>query len=192
MKNKTTDRRIRKTKNALKNGLAELLLEKSIGDISVRELTEKVDLNRGTFYLHYKDIFDLVEQIETEMFEELQYIIDSHPAKEMNGEPLPLLEDIFNFLKENSIMATALVSKNGDIAFVNKLKYLIKEKCFCDWEIFFNENKDDNIFNYFYNYLVSGCIGLFETWLNNGLKETPKEMAIIAQDFMLNGIKAIK
>lgn len=192
MKNKTTDRRIRKTKNALKNGLAELLLEKSIGDISVRELTEKVDLNRGTFYLHYKDIFDLVEQIETEMFEELQYIIDSHPTKEMNGEPLPLLEDIFNFLKENSIMATALVSKNGDIAFVNKLKYLIKEKCFCDWEIFFNENKDDNIFNYFYNYLVSGCIGLFETWLNNGLKETPKEMAIIAQDFMLNGIKAIK
>ena len=87
MKNKTTDRRIRKTKNAIKNGLAELLLEKSIGDISVRELTEKVDLNRGTFYLHYKDIFDLVEQIETEMFEELQYIIDSHPAKEMNGEP---------------------------------------------------------------------------------------------------------
>ena len=96
MKNKTTDRRIRKTRNAIKNGLAELLLEKSIGDISVRELTEKVDLNRGTFYLHYKDIFDLVEQIETEMFEELQYIIDSHPAKEMNGEPLPLLEDIFN------------------------------------------------------------------------------------------------
>ena len=192
MKNKTTDRRIRKTKNAIKNGLAELLLEKSIGDVSVRELTEKVDLNRGTFYLHYKDIFDLVEQIETEMFEELQYIIDSHPAKEMNGEPLPLLEDIFNFLKENSIMATALISKNGDIAFVNKLKYLIKEKCFCDWEIFFNKNKNDDIFNYFYNYLVSGCIGLFETWLNNGLKETPKEMAIIAQDFMLNGIKSIK
>ena len=151
-----------------------------------------MDLNRGTFYLHYKDIFDLVEQIETEMFEELQYIIDSHPAKEMNDEPLPLLEDIFNFLKENSIMATALISKNGDIAFVNKLKYLIKEKCFCDWEIFFNKNKNDDIFNYFYNYLVSGCIGLFETWLNNGLKETPNEMAIIAQDFMLNGIKAIK
>ena len=58
MKNKTTDRRIRKTRNAIKNGLAELLLEKSIGDISVRELTEKVDLNRGTFYLHYKDNSD--------------------------------------------------------------------------------------------------------------------------------------
>ena len=59
-------------------------------------------------------------------------------------------------------MATALISKNGDIAFVNKLKYLIKEKCFCDCEIFYNKNKNDDIFNYFYNYLVSGCIGLFK------------------------------
>lgn len=63
MERKSTDRRIRKTKTALKNGLIELMLEKNINDISVRELTEKVDLNRGTFYLHYKDIFDLLEKI---------------------------------------------------------------------------------------------------------------------------------
>lgn len=190
MKSKTPDRRIRKTRNALKNGLAELMINKSISDISVRELTEKVDLNRGTFYLHYKDIFDLVEQVELEILENLQNILGSHPACELNGEPLPLLEDLFYFLKDNANICSVLIGKNGDIAFVNKLKNLIKEKCFCDWEAIFNKNTAT--FNYFYSYLLSGCIGLFEAWFKNGLKETPHEMAVITQNIILHGIDVIK
>ena len=99
MEQKSTDRRIRKTKNALKDGLIELMLEKSINDITVRELTEKVDLNRGTFYLHYKDIFDLLEKIEEELFEEFNKIMDAHSPDKLDGRPLPLLEDIFMFFK---------------------------------------------------------------------------------------------
>ena len=53
------DRRIRKTRKQLKDCLISLLKTKRIQDITVRELTEMADLNRGTFYLHYKDVFDL-------------------------------------------------------------------------------------------------------------------------------------
>ena len=78
MNNQTPDRRIRKTQTALKDGLIELMLEKNINDISVKELTDKVDLNRGTFYLHYKDIFDLLENIEEELLDEFNKILFSH------------------------------------------------------------------------------------------------------------------
>ena len=61
------DRRIRKTRKQLKDCLISLLKTKRIQDITVRELTEMADLNRGTFYLHYKDVFDLLEQTETEL-----------------------------------------------------------------------------------------------------------------------------
>ena len=50
------DRRVRKTKSQLRAGLAQLMREKSIREITVKELVDKVDINRSTFYLHYSDI----------------------------------------------------------------------------------------------------------------------------------------
>ena len=190
MDNKNTDRRIRKTKKSLKDGLIELMLEKSINDISVRELTEKVDLNRGTFYLHYKDIFDLLEQIEDELFQEFNEIMISHSKDHLECSLLSLLVDIFNYLKENASICTVLLSNNGDINFINKIKDLIREKCFSVWTVMFELPKT-NAFDYFYNFIVSGCIGIFEAWLNNGLKESPYEIAKLTESFILNGIDAL-
>lgn len=191
MELKNSDRRVRKTKRALKDGLAKLMFEKSMNDISVKELTESVDLNRGTFYLHYKDIFDMVEQVENEMLQELKTVMNSHSPEKMNCKPLPLLEDAFTFLKENAAMCTVLLSTNGDIAFVKKLKDVVREKCFNDWMILFSTENADK-FEYVYSFLLSGCLGLFESWLKDGLKETPKEMAKLAEDIILHGIEIIK
>ena len=57
-----TDRRVRRTRAQLRRALTELLEEKDIRSVTVRELTERADVNRGTFYAHYSDIYDLVEQ----------------------------------------------------------------------------------------------------------------------------------
>ena len=50
-----TDRRIRKTKAQLRAGLAKLMKEKNINEITVRELVDEADINRSTFYLHYTE-----------------------------------------------------------------------------------------------------------------------------------------
>ena len=55
------DRRVRKTRAILKQSLITLMKEKSIKHITVKELCEQSDINRGTFYLHYSDVFDLFE-----------------------------------------------------------------------------------------------------------------------------------
>lgn len=185
------DRRIRKTKKTLKDGLCKLMLEKSIKDITVKELTETVDLNRGTFYLHYRDIFDMVEKIESEMLEEFTKVISSHTPQKLNGKPLLLLDDIFIFLKENATMCTVLLSSNGDIAFVNKLKDVVKEKCLNDWMELFNTGKIEN-FEYFYSFILYGCVGLFQYWLDNGLVETPQQMARLSQEMILHGIEVLQ
>lgn len=188
---KKVDRRVRKTKQQLKNGLAKLMIEKSVKDITVKELSEEVDINRGTFYLHYKDIFDMLEQIENEMLNEFTELMNHHKLKELNGKPLPLLEDIFAFLADNADLCEGLLGKNGDIAFVNKLKNVIKEKCINDWYQIFNTEKVDT-FEYFYSFILSGCIGLFENWLSNSMKESPKHMAKLAEEFIMTGIQVLK
>ena len=83
MNTKNDDRRVRKTKKALRKGLSELLLKKNIKDISVRELTDYVDIHRGTFYLHYRDIYDLYAQIEAETAQEVKGILERYTPEEV-------------------------------------------------------------------------------------------------------------
>ena len=72
---KKIDRRVRKTKQQLQDGFIQLRKKKDLKDITVKELCELTDLNRGTFYLHYKDIYDLSEQLESSLFISLQDVL---------------------------------------------------------------------------------------------------------------------
>ena len=65
MPGENVDRRVKKTKRQLRLALMELMCEKPQKHISVRELAERADINRGTFYIHYKDVSDLLQQLET-------------------------------------------------------------------------------------------------------------------------------
>ncbi len=67
----SNDRRIRRTKQNLYQGLLKLMQQKPIQQISVQELTQLCDLNRSTFYLHYSSIFQLLEEMEQEVLQGL-------------------------------------------------------------------------------------------------------------------------
>lgn len=133
MKEENLDRRIRKTRKVIRECLTELLKEKRIQDITVREIAEKADINRGTFYLHYKDIFDLMEQIENELLEELEEVLRRYRASDLLTNPAVVFTEVFHLVKENSGMVSILIGENGDINFVNRLKDIVREKCLRDW-----------------------------------------------------------
>ena len=88
MKEEILDRRVRKTRRQLKECLTRLLKEKKIQDITVRELAEMADINRGTFYLHYKDVFDLMDQIKNELIEEVESVLTHHRSR-TGSAPFP-------------------------------------------------------------------------------------------------------
>ena len=95
------DRRVRKTRAILKQSLITLMKEKSIKHITVKELCEQSDINRGTFYLHYSDVFDLFEQVETEFFNNLKEVLDKNRHDSTNLKDTHL-EPIFRFIYRES------------------------------------------------------------------------------------------
>ena len=182
-------RSVRRTKDKLRWGLAELLKQKPVKNIKVREIADLVDINRGTFYLYYKDIYDLVEQIETEMFEDFNEIVR---LKEANGAPpSPVMSDVFAFLAENADLCMVLMGPNGDLEFVNKLKDLVRDRCLYYWTRIYNA-KSTQFFEHFYAFFIYGCIGMFEEWLKTGMKESPNQMADILDKMIMNGVKALE
>ncbi|AMJ41489.1 TetR/AcrR family transcriptional regulator [Anaerotignum propionicum] len=70
------DLRIIKTRRAIYNALIELLHKKGVNKITVSELAKKAEINKGTFYLHYSDIYDLYQHALKEHFKELVDRID--------------------------------------------------------------------------------------------------------------------
>ena len=183
------DRRTRRTKKNMTNALSTLLLEKPLKSITVREIAELADINRGTFYLHYKDVFDMAEKVLNEFFEKFNEIVCAHEPTKNSETLFPLLMNIFELMTENADLARCMLGKHGDAAFVDKLKNVIREKCFVHLkELFYFDNEDE--WNYYYNFIISGCIGLISAWLEEGQIETPQQMAALAEKMILNGIKA--
>ena len=116
---KKTDRRVRKTKNQLRTGLARLMKKKNIGQITVKELVDDVDINRSTFYLHYSDIPSLLKEIEDDMIEEIERAILEHPIKIEKDTTYLFIEDLFRVLTERSdarfLVHTVILRLSGEL-----------------------------------------------------------------------------
>lgn len=175
MEVKKEDRRVRKTKRLLRQGLSQLMMQKKIKDISVRELAELVDINRGTFYIHYRDIYDMVAQIENEMYEDFKHIVESHTVPTDAGS-LRFLIDFFTYISENREMVVALLSSNGDIAFLSRIQTMLHVRAM---EILGSRYPHQNArdFEFFYDFVAAGTVQLLNTWLTKETQKTPQEMA---------------
>ena len=66
------DRRVKYTKKVIKDTLLELLQKKDISSITVKEICDLADINRGTFYRYYLDVYDLLKNIEQEFIDEIK------------------------------------------------------------------------------------------------------------------------
>jgi len=183
MNNGTDDRRVRKTKKALRQGLVSLLAQKNLKDISVRELTDKADLHRGTFYVHYKDIYDLYDRTWQEMLEEVKEIFLQHPPEELRGSPGPLFQAIMEYAWDNRDLCQMFFGPNGDQALVRELGRIAEQKCIQDWPALF-PHKDTPGSEYLRIFMVNGCMGVVRRWVESGMTKSPQEMAVLLDRFI--------
>lgn len=186
------DRRIRRTQNAIKKGLLSLLKTKPINQITVKELCELIDINRGTFYLHYTDVYNLLEVLEQELFHELEQCFSNHPDPiDIKNNPLPFLSEIISCFSIHFELTSVLLGPNGDPAFVEKLKNLLRKNSEARWKMLFPSASDD-YYAYFSSFVTEGYLGLIKHWIESGMKETPKELVSISENIIFNGINMLK
>ena len=176
------ERRYRRTEALILNGLTTLLQQKSIKEITVRELADLVDINRSTFYLHYTDIYDLLEKTEQRL---LQQLLDT--PKNF----FAFLEQAFTILSENAQLCSALIGPNGDIAFLRNIEKMIREKGVQTLRSFAPRELREQDLQYAISFALAGCMGLIEHWLKNGCPETPTHMAELTLVLLREGTTSI-
>lgn len=182
MRNKTkqTDRRVIRTKKEILNALTKLLEQKSIEEITVREITDLAGINRGTFYLHYVDKYDLLEKSVNTLILQLRDIgvsvmkpIEEYDTPDEKKEDVvSSLTFVFEYVKDNGRFIRSLLSENSTYSFHHKFNEILKDTFIEQLKV--AEPRVPPL--YLAAAMSYAFQGLINTWLRNDMKETPREM----------------
>ena len=184
------DIRVKRTKKLIRQGLVELSATKRINKITVKELTDYIEINRGTFYLHYKDVYDLVESLENDLYEEFDKKLSSYTSDALLKNPVDVCEDLCIHFYEHKDLYTAFLGVNGDAQFSFKLGERFNIGVFELFKNIFPKMKEIE-YDLAYSYGKFGLVGLVNSWFNKYPEKTPREIAETWLNLTLLGIWGI-
>jgi AcrR family transcriptional regulator len=187
------DRRQLRTKQLLRKTLFVLMEEKAIESITVTDISNRADINRGTFYLHFRDVSDMLEQIKEEMFEKIRKVVIQMDLRELmeyasKGEPYPILVKIFEEFVSNADFFKAIFGPNGDMSFARRLKEFMSNHIFN--KLTYLQPQDENLLvprDFIIAYMSSANLGVVLHWFESGMKLSPLEMGQIMTQLVSHG-----
>ena len=119
------DPRVRRTRRQLREAVLALAADRDFGAITVRDITARAEVNRATFYLHYRDKDDLVAQALDALFDEFtaedRAFADAHGRVTPGGVPPPVV-DLFRHVAERPELYRRLLAETGSSAFAARLR----------------------------------------------------------------------
>jgi AcrR family transcriptional regulator len=187
------DRRALRTKRMLREAFAQLIAERGLDGFSVGDLTDRADINRGTFYAHYHDMADLLNSFEDEIIGDLRSLkprIRSVTLRELlifdrEGIPPRVTVELFDLLREHGHLLRVLLSPAGDAAFQARLRDRI---CADLVRSVLHEKytKDPQpLTEYYIAYYASALLGLIQHWLERDMREDSESMARVMLSVMM-------
>lgn len=177
--------RVTETKDRIRNAFFELYAEKKIDRISIKEITDKAQLNRGTFYVYYKDIYDLLEKTEDELISELIMKIRDLIPRILREEDLDPFLPPLEFYQRYSKFLKVLLGTNGDPNFIHKIKTILKKTL---REMLKKEHipEVENM-EYMMEFVASAQIGIISHWLANDMALPINELGEMIKQVILHG-----
>lgn len=185
MKSEKEDRRIRRTQKLLKESLVSLMSEKAFKDITIKDITDRADLNRGTFYLHYSDTYGLLETMENDVLHDFQNMIDNYFQMEAESSLLPILVPVVHYIVENETICQNLFENDASHDFHKRFKNLIYKNGIRVIERMFPASRSAGS-DYFFEFITYGLIGIIRKWLDDGMPQPEKEIAQTANSAVLS------
>ncbi len=184
---KKENRRVRYTRMALRESLLSLLQQYPLNKITVSRICEQADVNRSTFYLYYKDAYDLLEQIENDLYEQISLAVEAVPVALPNEE---LLQRIFEIIYKNRDLCRVVFGKYGNKDFLRKVGNIHRDYLMREWRRL-SRSVDENTLDYLHAFVSFTSIGIIEKWVAREFHETPAQLASLVNKFLSQGISSL-
>ena len=182
------DRRSLRSQRLLRQALAHEIEETGdLSSVTVAGLTDRAGLTRRTFYSHYKDIPDFIEQVEASILDEVGRHVLAISASTLDDlyrnihelEPASGSVELLAYLKADGELIGALMGPGGDPAFIEKLLDLVRSRVRHRMQTGIFPDALGTFFDYYLDSVITSELGVIKRWFKTGLKESPQTMARI-------------
>lgn len=170
-----TDIRILKTQQAIENAMSDLLQEKSFDHITTTELVKRAGISRSSFYTHYQDKYELIDNYQTVFFTKLETIFSKNST-----DLSAAIYELFQFLETDCPIESALLTENGTreihMYLIQQIKTFLADVILPN----FGQKSFDQVnLDYRTTYLSQAIFGILQLWIKRGKQETPQEITDI-------------
>lgn len=180
------DRRVKYTIMVLKNSLVELLHEKPLEKITVKEICDISDINRGTFYSHFKDQYALYSSLVDELLDNLFSRLGDFMSSDEEEIHAQVLSE-FEYIRDNADIFRTLINSGVANSTKEKIRDVIKDMYLSK----VSESADIDYVNASYSFFAAGAVDLISYWLNSGMTKTPEEMAAFSLKLTADGLSSL-
>ncbi len=170
--------RTEQTKYDIKHAFIRLMEQKKAEDITIREVSETSGYHRSTIYLYFKNVSDILNQIENDILDDfhnsLSLGLEKNPPKDVD-EFVRIVVSVF---RKQSHMSSrplfVLLGENGDISFYNTVKEHFKSHV-RELDRFY-ELTDDDERDYIVEFISSGIVSVIKRWFERGMDISAEEL----------------
>ncbi|MMZ55417.1 HTH-type transcriptional regulator MtrR [compost metagenome] len=169
------DRRVVKTKQAINKAFLELYSEKDIEHITINDIADRADVNRGTVYHHYLDKFDLLDQIINEHLNRLKQYCTPHEDESGRLLLINELKPVFDYFEANFSFFSTLLTNRSSSMFRERLMQFVSAELRKKLAASDRQLDIDHELNA--QFMASSFVGIVEWWIRHGMPHPPQYMA---------------
>ena len=189
MEQKKVDRRVAKTKRAIYSAFAELLSQRAIDEITIREIVDIADINRKTFYNYYPGIHALLDEIENSTVQTFEAALGEIDFREAVKNPSPVFEKLTEIINSDLEFYGNLISMKSNVSLITKIAVLLKEKT---REAVIAQLPDiEKNADIILDFVFSGMLSVYRNWFLSDRHQPVEEVARIVSAFCINGISSM-
>jgi len=178
-----------KTRRSIVNTFLHFYAKQPFEEITVKRVTEQLDINRGTFYLHYFDLDNLLTSIEDEHLDAIRAINEKNRSSYLAKDVTNLKQyyvSTLEYIGANKDVFRVLMSTSSRPRFRELFKEAMRDNAKAKNQMALGAQKWNNFNRYIVDVLVEGNMGIINNWVSEGNNSTVEEVAALFGDIMLN------
>ena len=166
---KTPDRRVIKTKKAIKKAFVKLLSQKDINDITVSEIAVLADINRKTFYNYYVGVYAVIDEIENEFVGSVDEVLTEFDFTKNMRRPYMVFEKLTEVIYNDMDVIGYLLSMDSGVGLIKKLVALLKARTKAVLSKYFDI--EEKRLDLMLEFMVPGMVAVYQRWFRSDRSE---------------------
>lgn len=183
---KSEDRRVIKTKKAIRNAFARLLSEKELGDITVSDIAEYADINRKTFYNYYAGVHEVVFEIEDEIARSFGGALGTLELSSVDNAAYFVFERLTSVINTDIDFYGQMFSMRGNVSMLTKIVDIMKDKARPLITELFDLTGDR--LEVIMEFTFSGLISVYQRWFNSDRSIPVEEISSAITKLVISGM----